>query len=60
LDVTQIGVLSKAVKHIIAVDTGPLWTTYNVHNKDKVLSRTVYHKFMKTGMLNTVYRQELI
>jgi len=60
LDVTQIGVLSKAVKHIIAVDTGPLWTTYNVHNKDKVLSRTVYHKFMKTGMLNTVYCQELI
>ena len=60
LDVTQIGVLSKAVKHIIAVDTGPLWTTYNVHNKDKVLSRTVYHKFMKTGMLNTDYRKELI
>ena len=60
LDVTQIGILSKAVKHIIAVDTGPLWTTYNVHNKDKVLSRTVYHKFMKTGMLNTDYRQELI
>jgi len=60
LDVTRIGILSKAVKHIIAVDTGPLWTTYNVHNKDKVLSRTVYHKFMKTGMLNTDYRQELI
>ena len=60
LDVTQIGILSKAVQHIIAVDTGPLWTTYNVHNKDKVLSRTVYHKFMKTGMLNTDYRQELI
>jgi len=60
LDVTQIGILSKAVQHIIAVDTGPLWTTYNVHNKGKVLSRTVYHKFMKTGMLNTDYRQELI
>jgi hypothetical protein len=40
--VTDIGVLSKNIKHIIAIDTGPLWPTFNIHNQDSVLSRCIY------------------
>jgi hypothetical protein len=42
LTVTGIGALSKNVSHIIAVDTGPLWTTFNKFNVNKVFSRTIY------------------
>jgi len=42
LTVSDIGVLSKSVQHIVAIDTGPLWTTFNIHNQNKVLSRTIY------------------
>lgn len=40
--VTDIGVLSKYVKHIEGVATGPMWTTFNIFNLNKVLSRTFY------------------
>ena len=40
--VTDIGVLSNGVKHIEGVATGPMWTTFNKFNKDKVLSRVFY------------------
>lgn len=42
ITVSGIGALSKGAKHIISVDTGPLWTTFNVHNTHTVQSRTVY------------------
>ena len=42
LDVTGIGSLSKYCKHIEAVDTGPLWTTFNKFNQNSVLSRKIY------------------
>jgi len=59
--VTDIGVLSKSVQHIIAVDTGPLWTTFNTHNAYSVLSRTIYGKTFDTIGLtaNTVCYQKL-
>ena len=42
LDVTGIGSLSNQAKHIEGVATGPMWTTFNIFNKDKVLSRKFY------------------
>ena len=42
LDVTGIGSLSKYCKHIEGVATGPMWTTFNLFNLDKVLSRKFY------------------
>jgi hypothetical protein len=42
ITVSGIGALSKGVKHIIAIDTGPLWTTFNVHNVHTVATRTIY------------------
>jgi hypothetical protein len=59
--VTDIGVLSKSVSHIIAVDTGPLWTTFNKANQNKVLSRTIYGTTSDTIDLapNTVCYQNL-
>lgn len=60
-DVTQIGNLSNYCKHIISVDTGPLWPTFNVHNAYTVLSRTVFGKtFDSIGLTaNTVCHQKL-
>ena len=40
--VTDIGVLSNGCKHIEGVATGPMWTTFNIFNKNKVLSRKFY------------------
>jgi hypothetical protein len=59
--VTDIGVLSKCVQHIEAVDTGPLWTTFNIHNKNKVLSRKIYGTTSDTIDLapNTICFQNL-
>jgi len=59
MTVCDIGALSSKVKHIIAVDTGPLWPTYNVRNKDLVLSRTVYTTTHRIDLLNTQTRNEL-
>ena len=42
LTVTEIGNLAQYCQYIVAVDTGPLWTTYNQWNIDKVLGRTIY------------------
>jgi len=49
------------VQHIEAVDTGPLWTTFNIHNKNKVLSRKIYGTTSDTIDLapNTVCFQTL-
>lgn len=60
-DVTQIGNLSIYAKNIIAVDTGPLWPTFNVHNAYTVLSRTVIGRtFDSIGLTaNTVCQQKL-
>jgi hypothetical protein len=57
MSVTDIGCLSKTVKIIHAVDTGPLWTTYNLWNKDTV--RTVYGTTSDVLPLNTVTKQRL-
>jgi len=60
-DVTGIGALSNMVKHIEAIDTGPLWPTFNIFNKDKVLSRTIYGTTSDRIDLapNTVCKQHL-
>jgi len=60
-DVTAIGSLSKYADHIEAVDTGPLWTTFNIHSKNKVLSRKIYGTTSDTIDLapNTVCFQTL-
>jgi len=42
LDVTGIGNLSNYCQHIEGVATGPMWTTFNIFNVNKVLSRTFY------------------
>lgn len=42
MTITDIGNLSLYVNHIESVDTGPLWTTFNIFNKDKVFSRKIY------------------
>jgi hypothetical protein len=61
MDVTQIGNLSNYCQHIIAIDTGPLWTTFNVFNAFGVLSRTIYGRTSDTINLtpNTVCLQKL-
>ena len=57
MSVTDIGCLSKTVKIIQAVDTGPLWTTYNKWNKEA--HRTVYGTTSDVLPLNTVTKQRL-
>lgn len=59
--VTDIGALSKGVEHIIAIDTGPLWTTFNIFNQNKVLSRTIYGTTSDSIDLlpNTICKQSL-
>ena len=59
MSISDIGALSRRVSHIIAVDTGPMWTTYNVHNKDSVQSRTVYSTTCAIDLLNTVTKSKL-
>jgi hypothetical protein len=41
LDVSEIGNLSCYATHILSIDTGPLWPTFNVKNKDTVESREI-------------------
>lgn len=58
--VTDIGVLSKSVKHIEGVATGPMWTTFNIFNKDKVLSRKFYCAHQTVNLTdNTVTLKKL-
>jgi len=42
MTVTEIGNLAQFCQYIVAVDTGPLWTTYNQWNIDSILGRTIY------------------
>jgi len=58
MSVTDIGALSKSCKSIVAVDTGPLWTTYNIWNKET--HRTVYGTTSDVLPLNTITKQSLI
>jgi hypothetical protein len=53
MTVSNIGALSREVSHIITVDTGPMWPTFNVHNKYTVLSRTVYSTTCSIDLFNT-------
>jgi hypothetical protein len=53
MTITDIGCLSKNVKHIEAIDTGPIWTTYNIWNANTVLSRTAYTITHQINLLNT-------
>jgi len=59
--VTDIGVLSKSVKHIEGVDTGPMWTTHNIFNQNSVLSRLIYSNASDTFDLsrNVTVKQSL-
>jgi hypothetical protein len=41
MDVSEIGNLSNYATNIISIDTGPLWPTFNVKNKDTVETREV-------------------
>ena len=61
MSVSDIGSLSNGAKHIEAVDTGPLWTTFNKFNQDKVLSRIIYGTTSDRIDLapNTVCKQHL-
>jgi len=41
LTVSQIGALSRFCKYIVAVSTGPSWTTFNTFNAESVALRVV-------------------
>jgi hypothetical protein len=59
-DVTGIGALSNMVKHIEGVATGPMWTTFNIFNQNKVLSRTFYCAHQTVNLTdNTVTKHRL-
>jgi hypothetical protein len=42
MSVSEIGNLAQYCQYIVAVDTGPLWTTYNQWNIDSIIGRTIY------------------
>jgi hypothetical protein len=59
-DVSMIGALSKEARHIEGVATGPMWTTFNIFNKDKVLSRTFYCAHQTVNLTdNTITKHSL-
>ena len=51
MSVTDIGALAKSCKAITAVETGPLWTTYNPYAKHP--ARTVFTQTHTIDLLNT-------
>ena len=58
--VTDIGVLSKYVKHIEGVATGPMWTTFTIFNVNKVLSRTFYCAHQSVNLTdNTITKHSI-
>ena len=58
--VTDIGRLSIHCKHIEGVATGPMWTTFNIFNQNKVLSRTFYCAHQTVNLTsNTVTKHKL-
>ena len=60
LNVTGIGQISNDCKHIEGVATGPMWTTFNIFNQNKVLSRTFYCAHQTVNLTsNTVTKHSL-
>ena len=59
--VTDIGILSKGVQLIEGVATGPMWTTHNLFNQDKVLGRLIYSNVYDSFDLskNVIVKQKL-
>ena len=59
--VTDIGRLSQCCQLIEGVDTGPMWTTHNIFNQNKVLSRLIYSNASDSFDLssNVMVRQNL-
>ena len=54
MDVSEIGNLSNYCNHIIAIDTGPLWPTFNIHNIRTVESRLVLgHTYRNISLTET-------
>ena len=54
LDVTAIGRLSQTADAIVGVSTGPMWTTFNVWNRDSVKLRLFLCDRERVDMLPTV------
>jgi len=52
MTVTDIGCLAKSVNRIQGVDTGPMWTTYNVHAR--IPTRIVYSAAHAINLLDTI------
>jgi hypothetical protein len=52
MSVTDIGCLAKGVQRIQGVDTGPMWTTYNVHAR--IPTRIVYSAIHAINLLDTI------
>ena len=60
MSVSDIGSLSNRAKHIEGVATGPMWTTFNIFNVNKVLSRTFYCSPQSVNLTdNTVTKHSL-
>ena len=57
MTVTDIGCLAKNVDHIEGVDTGPMWTTYNVYAQTP--TRKVYSNAHDINLLSTVTHKHL-
>lgn len=54
MDVTALGRLSQTVKAIVGVSTGPMWTTFNIWNRDSVKLRLFLCDRERVDMLPTV------
>ena len=60
MSVSEIGNLSNYCDHIEGIATGPMWTTFNIFNQNKVLSRTFYCAHQNIGITdNTVTKHSL-
>jgi hypothetical protein len=60
MDISDIGRLSNSARFIEGVATGPMWTTFNIFNQNKVLSRTFYCAHQTVNLTdNTVTKHRL-
>ena len=57
MTVTDIGALAKGVSRIQGVDTGPMWTTYNVYAR--IPTRIVYAAAHAINLLDTITLDKL-
>ena len=57
MTVTDIGALAKGVSRIQGVDTGPIWTTYNVWAR--IPTRIVYSAALAINLLDTITLDKL-